>query len=88
MSGDTEHYTEEDLLRLGVAAVFQKPFRLGELLQQLRQLAAPIGSHAELQGDRWEDDGGEGPTPPAGCRRAAITSIAPQPQQVVHKEEP
>ena len=42
MSGDTGHYTEQELLGLGAIAVLQKPFRLGELIAQLRRLAAPL----------------------------------------------
>jgi CheY-like chemotaxis protein len=41
MSGDTGHHTAEDLLDLGAVAVFRKPFRLGELIAQLRRLAVP-----------------------------------------------
>ena len=41
MSGDMGLYTEEHLLGLGAAAVFLKPFRLGELTAQLRRLTSP-----------------------------------------------
>jgi DNA-binding response OmpR family regulator len=39
MSGDTGRYSEQELLALGAARVFHKPFRLDELAQFLRQLA-------------------------------------------------
>jgi DNA-binding response OmpR family regulator len=42
MSGDTGEYTEENLLDLGVVAVFQKPFRMSELARQLMEIATPI----------------------------------------------
>jgi len=35
MSGDTGKYAEADLLKLGVVAVFQKPFRMSELAEHL-----------------------------------------------------
>jgi two-component system, OmpR family, response regulator len=38
MSGDLGLYSEAHLLDLGAAAVFQKPFRLGELTAHLRRL--------------------------------------------------
>jgi two-component system, OmpR family, response regulator len=38
MSGDTGHYSEECLIGLGAADVFQKPFRLPELTDCLRRL--------------------------------------------------
>jgi hypothetical protein len=40
MSGDTGGYTEESLRGLGAAVVFQKPFRLSELVGQLRLLTS------------------------------------------------
>ena len=40
MSGDLGSYTEERLRGLGAAAVLQKPFRLAEAAQALRQLAS------------------------------------------------
>ena len=43
MSGDTGAYTEQALLELGAAAVFHKPFRLGELIPHIRLWAAPPG---------------------------------------------
>ncbi len=58
MSGDTGHYTEEELLGLGAVAVLRKPFPLGELIKQLRRLAKPIEQPDEPQEDRWCDDGG------------------------------
>jgi CheY-like chemotaxis protein len=38
MSGHTGRYTEEDLLALGAARVFRKPFHLDDLAYTLRQL--------------------------------------------------
>jgi CheY-like chemotaxis protein len=40
MSGDLGSYTEERLRGLGAAAILQKPFRLAEVAQVLRQLAS------------------------------------------------
>jgi len=42
MSGDLGHYTEEYLLGLGAVAVFQKPFRLPEMVEHLLRLAVPV----------------------------------------------
>jgi CheY-like chemotaxis protein len=42
MSGDTGDYTQENLLDLGAAAVFQKPLRLSELARQLIEIATPL----------------------------------------------
>jgi DNA-binding response OmpR family regulator len=39
MSGNTGRYSEQELLELGAARIFHKPFRLDELAQFLRQLA-------------------------------------------------
>lgn len=60
MSGDMWPYTEEDLLNFGAEAVFQKPFRLVELLGQLARLAAPIETRCGSHEERWGDDGGRG----------------------------
>jgi CheY-like chemotaxis protein len=38
MSGDMGLYTEDHLIGLGAAGVFQKPFRLSELISHLRRL--------------------------------------------------
>jgi DNA-binding response OmpR family regulator len=43
MSGDTGEYTERDLLALGASAVFQKPFRFGELIPHVRNLTGRAG---------------------------------------------
>lgn len=43
MSGDTGEYTEQDLLALGAAAVFRKPFRFGELIPHVRHLTGCVG---------------------------------------------
>lgn len=41
MSGGTGEYTERDLLALGAAAVFRKPFRFGGLIPRVRALTTP-----------------------------------------------
>lgn len=41
MSGDLGDYTERELLDLGAAVVFRKPFQLNELTLQVRSLTAP-----------------------------------------------
>jgi DNA-binding NtrC family response regulator len=56
MSGDMGPYTSEHLLGLGAATLFQKPFRLGELIGQLARLAAPSLTNEE----RWAGDSGYG----------------------------
>lgn len=58
MSGDIGSYSSEHLLGLGAATLFQKPFRLGELIEQLAGLAAPSGTRTGSHEERWEDDGG------------------------------
>lgn len=42
MSGDPGHYTEQDLLNLGAVGVLLKPFRLDELIAQLKRTTLPI----------------------------------------------
>ena len=41
MSGDTGDYTERELLALGAAAFFRKPFQFAELIPHVRSLTAP-----------------------------------------------
>lgn len=60
MSGDTGHYTEQELLALGAIGVLQKPFRLGELVEQLRLLTVPGEPRDESQKDRWSAADGWG----------------------------
>jgi DNA-binding NtrC family response regulator len=38
MTGDIGIYTEEHLIDLGAVAVFRKPFRLGEMVAELRRM--------------------------------------------------
>jgi DNA-binding response OmpR family regulator len=56
MSGDMGPYTSEHLLGLGAMTLFQKPFRLGELIGRLAEFAAPIGTRDGSHEERWEDD--------------------------------
>jgi CheY-like chemotaxis protein len=71
MSGDTGKYTKERLMELGAALVVQKPFRLNELADQLKQVVVPNDWRDDewrddfsifwldaFQEHRWEDDGG------------------------------
>jgi anti-anti-sigma factor len=47
MSGDLGRYSEEDLFRLGAAEVFEKPFRLDDVVQTVLDLAGhdePLGT--------------------------------------------
>lgn len=57
MSGDTGHYTEEELLGFGALGVLGKPFRLGEVITQLRRQIAAVGHRGVMQEDRSCDDG-------------------------------
>jgi anti-anti-sigma factor len=50
MTGNPDTYTEEALLRLGAARIFQKPFAFPEVLDTLRQLASP---ESRRRRDRW-----------------------------------
>ncbi len=45
MSSDLGHYTEEYLLGLGAVTVFQKPFRLPEMVGHLVRLATLTGTN-------------------------------------------
>jgi len=58
MSGDTGIYTEENLLDMGAVAVFRKPFRLTEFVQQLRHLATSIDLRDHCDEDRSSNHGG------------------------------
>jgi CheY-like chemotaxis protein len=60
VSGDMGPYTAEYLRGLGATALFQRPFRLDEPLDQLAGLAAPVGTRDGSYEERWEDDGGQG----------------------------
>ena len=60
MTGDTGHYTEQELLALGAIGVLQKPFRLGELIEQFRRLTVPGEPYDESQKDRWSAADGWG----------------------------
>jgi len=58
MTGDAGHYTDSMLAGLGAAAVFRKPFRLGEVAQRLMRLAGTIDRDGAPRQDSREDDGG------------------------------
>jgi CheY-like chemotaxis protein len=40
VSGHTGHYSDQELLALGAAAVFHKPFRVSEVMRELKELTA------------------------------------------------
>jgi CheY-like chemotaxis protein len=48
MSGDTGKYSEERLREMGAVAVFQKPFRMSELTEQLVRVVAAPSTAREL----------------------------------------
>ena len=57
MRGDTGKYSKAHLLDLGAVAVFQKPFRMSELAEQLVRVAAsPLHSEEATRVDNRRDD--------------------------------
>jgi anti-anti-sigma factor len=50
MTGDPAPYTEEALLQMGAARVFEKPFALAEVFDTLRRL---VGASPRRRLDRW-----------------------------------
>jgi CheY-like chemotaxis protein len=43
ISGDSGSYSREELLHMGAAEVFKKPFRMAEILTTVQQLIAALG---------------------------------------------
>jgi hypothetical protein len=61
MSGYSAHYSEEELLALGAVRVFDKPFRLQEVLGVLEQLCArPPGPRGDPAARRTKLPGRKG----------------------------
>jgi hypothetical protein len=52
MTGDTGNYIDENLIALGAAAVFRKPFRLTELARELKRIDASLASTDSFQETR------------------------------------